>query len=199
MEPWEVEGVPWKTEAAYWSWVRGVLRAGWSRHPVKLEYIKQNRHKVKNPNPNGRVPTVWGMTCAQCKGKFPVNLNKKVKKRIEELTGEKPICIEINHKNSASSLRCKADLENFAGRLLYVTLEDLEALCQECHAIFTYAEANNLTLKEAEIFKKYIVPFKAMNASQQQEVLLAVGCIVGSNAKQRLKTYEDYIRSTKLE
>ena len=49
----------WKTESAYYTWLRGsIRRAMWSKNPVKLEFIKRNRIKIPNPNPKGRVKEV---------------------------------------------------------------------------------------------------------------------------------------------
>ena len=67
IKPWLEVGSPWKTESAFWGWVRGVLRKGWSKHPIKLEYIKRNRRRIKNPTGNPRFPEVWGMNCTVCK------------------------------------------------------------------------------------------------------------------------------------
>ena len=168
--PWEVSGVPWKTESAYWGWVRGVLRKGWSRHPVKLEFIKKFRKKVPNPNPNGRVSEVWGMQCNHCKGDFAMPIAKKTKDKILKDFGVKVVCIEINHKNAASSLKCKEDLEGFAGRLLYVNFDDLEPLCKECHDVYTYMERHGGTFEEVVDIKK-VIEFGKLPVGEQKSQL----------------------------
>ncbi len=194
MEPWEVQGVPWKTEAAYWSWVRGVLRKGWSRHPVKLEYIKQNRHKIPNPNPNGKAATIWGMTCASCSNDFPVSMAKKTRDRVKAEYNTDIVCIEINHKNAASSLRCKEDLEGFAGRLLYVNLDDLEPLCKTCHGIHTYAERMGITFEEA-VIEKEVIAFGKLKIKEQKSILAEHYTEVeDGNEKARKQAYRQYLK-----
>ena len=41
----------WKTESAFMSWLRGGIRRMWSKHPVRIEFMKQNRTRI----PNGQI------------------------------------------------------------------------------------------------------------------------------------------------
>lgn len=166
------------------NFVRGVLRRGWSRHPVKLEYIKRNRIKVPNPNPNGRVEKVWGMECNMCKGHFPMPVDKKVRKRIEDATGEKLVVIEINHISEAGTMTCKEDIGRFAANLLFVNLEDLEPLCQTCHGIVSYSQKEGVSIEEARATKKAIQIEKEKRVNESLEEL---GITAASNAKLRRK------------
>lgn len=192
VKPWEVEGVHWKSESQYWSWVRSILRKGWSRHPVKLSYIKINRIKVPNPNPNGRVEEVWGMECRQCKGKFPLPVPSKTRSKIEELNGVPLNTIEINHKSQAGRLQSKEDLGIFSSNLLYVCLDDLESLCQKCHRIESYSQRHNISLEEARLNKEVI---KIMNTKKDKEHLKELGLVPESNAKKRKQQLIDYYMS----
>ena len=54
----------WKTESAFMSWLRGGIRRMWSKHPVRIEFMKQNRIRIPNPNKNGKAKEVWGGVCA---------------------------------------------------------------------------------------------------------------------------------------
>ena len=45
----------WKTESAFMSWLRGGIRRMWSKHPVRIEFMKQNRIRIPNPNKNGKA------------------------------------------------------------------------------------------------------------------------------------------------
>ena len=191
--PWQVEGVPWKTEASYWSWVRGILRKGWSRHPVKIQFINKHRKQVPNPNPDGNKPTVWGMTCNNCKEDFPNNIPKATKDRILAKHGIKVVTIEINHKNAASSLRSKEDLGNFASKLFYVTFDDLEPLCKPCHDIFSYMEKNYVTYEEAKIMKEAVGICNVKG--DDKKWLLDNGITPESNAAKRRKQIENKLRS----
>lgn len=182
IKPWQVKGVPWKTESAFWSWVRGVLRKGWSRHPVKLEYIKENRIKVPNPNPNGRVSEVWGMVCRQCNAKVPMSVDRKTRKRIEQSTGKELVTVEINHKTASGSLRSKEDLGYFAAKLLFVNFEDLEPLCQTCHRNYTHAERQGISYEESVIQKKVI---NLIKEKKDKQFLVSKGITPAGNAKGR--------------
>lgn len=156
MKPWEIPGLPWDTEAKFLSWIRGILRKGWSRHPVKLEYIKRNRIKVPNPNPNGRNETVWGMECAKCKGHFSLAVPIKTRNRIKKEHGFDVVTIEIDHKAQAGSLKSSEDIGSFAYRLFYVTFDDLQPLCQNCHSVVTLSQKLGLSEEQALAEKQAI-------------------------------------------
>lgn len=193
--PWELEGVPWKNESQFMNFVRGVLRKGWSRHPVKLEYVKRNRIKVPNPNPNGRVEKVWGMECNMCKGYFPMPVDRKTRARIEDATGEKLVVIEINHINEAGAMTSKEDIGRYAANLLFVNFEDLEPLCQECHSIVSYSQKEKVSIEEARVQKKVIQIIKEKRVN---EVLEGLGIKPESNSKKRRKQLVDaFMKETK--
>ena len=193
MTPWEQVPYIWKTESAFMSWVRGGLRAGiWAKHPIKLEYIKLNRIKVKNPNPNGRVATVWGMECERCKGHFPCTLPKKLKTSLKA-QGLNSDTIQIDHKNPAGSLKTKEDVGDFAGRLAWVTFEDLRPLCKGCHDIITYAEKNNVSEAEA-VCQKAAIVCCGWAISEQKEFLLKEGFSDVGNATSRRLAFVEYYR-----
>lgn len=169
-EPWTLPGVPWKTESAFYGWIRGILRKGWSRHPVKLEYIKQNRKRIPNPNVNGRVSEVWGMTCQQCGNDFV------------------QAQIEIDHLNPASSLRCKGDIQGFVERLLFITFDDIEAVCLDCHTIRTLSQKQGISLERARAEKTAI---RLQKEKQDVQWLKENGIIPASNsAKRRVQIVE---------
>lgn len=139
-KPWEVAGTPWKTESAFWSWVRGVLRKGWSRHPVKVEYIKAQRRKIINPNPktSKRFPEVWGVTCECCK---------------EEVLQSNS---EVDHLNQSGSLRGISDIQGFVERMFLVDFSVLRIVCKPCHKIISHAQNEGLTFEEAKLDKQVI-------------------------------------------
>jgi hypothetical protein len=138
-EPWKVAGVPWKSEAAFWSWVRGVLRKGWSKHPVKLEYIKQHRKRIPNPKPSKRFPEVWGMTCEICK-KDTVQTE-----------------IEIDHiAETGGKFTCLDDIKSYAEHLFMVDFSCLRALCKPCHRIVSHSQNTGMSFEEAKLEKQVI-------------------------------------------
>ena len=128
----------WKTESSFMSWLRGGIRRIWAKHPVKLDFIKQNRVKIPNPNPNGRVKTVWGGKCA--------------------LTGEYFVLneLECDHKVGNSSLKSVEDIQSFVEGVLLVTADDLQLVSKEAHKIKSYAEKQGISFEEAKIEKEVI-------------------------------------------
>lgn len=129
----------WKSESAFMSWIRGGIRRSlWNRHPVKLEFIKNKRQRIPNPNPRGKVKEVWGGTCA--------------------LTGE--VCVianlEVDHKTGGHSLRTIEDIRAFIEGIVFITEKDLQFVSKSAHKIKSYAEKEGLTFEEARIVKQAI-------------------------------------------
>lgn len=135
---WELYPEIWKTESAFMSWLRGGIRRIWSKHPVKLEFIKQNRVKIPNPKPNARAKEVWGGKCA--------------------LTGEYFVLneLECDHKEGNVSLKSVDDIQTFVEGILIVSLEDLQLVSKEAHKIKSYAEKQGISFEEAKIEKEVI-------------------------------------------
>lgn len=136
---WEIYPHIWKTESAFMSWIRGGIRRSlWNRHPVKLEFIKQNRIKIPNPNPKGKVDKVWGGVCA--------------------LTGETHVIanLEVDHQKGNHSLQTLKDIEQFISGIVNITLEDLQFVSKEAHKIKSYAEKQCISFEEAKAEKTAI-------------------------------------------
>ena len=129
----------WKTESAYMSWLRGGIRRYlWSKNPVKLEFIKQNRVKIPNPNPKGKVKEVWGGVCALTGNIFPI--------------GD----MEVDHKEGNHSLKTLDDLVPFVKGIVMITLDDLQFVSKEAHKIKSYAEKQGISFEEAKVEKEVI-------------------------------------------
>lgn len=148
---WELYPNEWKTESAFMSWIRGgVRRSLWNRHPVKLNFIRNNRIRIPNPNPRGRVAEVWGGVCA--------------------LTGE--VCVadnlEVDHKVGNHSLRKLDDLQSFMEGIVVITEDDLQFVSKEAHRIKSHAEKNNMTFEEARVHKEVL---KIMKEKVDKEYL----------------------------
>lgn len=145
LEPWKEEGSPWKSEAEFLAWVRGVLRRGWSKHPIKLEFIKKNRKRIKNPNPKNaaRFPEVWGMTCAMC---------KKDKAQAE---------IEIDHiSDKGGTFKKLEDAVEYMRHLFMVNFSKMRSVCKPCHKIVSHSQKMGVSFEEAEIQKRVIAVMK---------------------------------------
>ena len=128
----------WKTESAFMSWLRGGIRRMWSKHPVRIEFMKQNRIRIPNPNKNGKVKEVWGGVCA--------------------LTGEltPQTSLEVDHKKGNHSLRSIDDIQSFVESILLVTFDDLQLVSKDAHKIKSYAEKHNMTFEQAKVYKEVI-------------------------------------------
>ena len=137
-KPWTVKGVPWKTEAAFYGWVRGQLRRGWSRHPVKNQYLQSLRFKKQNTK--GRA--VWHITCELCK-EDNVMAN-----------------IEVDHIIPSGKFTSVSDIEGFVHRLYWVTFDTIQCLCKECHRNVTYAQSKGISVEEAKFARLVIQVMK---------------------------------------
>ena len=129
INPWEKYPNIWKTESSWWSYIRGCLRKAWNRHPVKLEFIKNNRVRVINTDTGNEV---WGGKCNRCKKEYASKH------------------LQVDHIVPAGSLKANKDIQGFVERLLFVGEDDLQFLCKQCHRIITYSERYDVSLEEAE-------------------------------------------------
>lgn len=139
-KPWEQCPHIWKTEAQFWTFVRGVLRKGWSKHPLKLEFIKTNRKRIINPVEKNRkrFPECWGMTCDICKTDTVQNM------------------IEIDHIGEGSSFTGLHDVEKYIAHLFLVDYDSLRAVCKPCHKIENQRQRKGISFEEAAIEKEVI-------------------------------------------
>lgn len=136
----EKYGHIWKSEATFMSYLRGGFRKGvWMRHPVKLEFIKNNRVRIPNPNPRGRVDTVWGGECGVCKDMF---IQSK---------------LQVDHiREYSASLRKIKDIQSFVETISLVVESDLQFICKDCHDATSYSQKNGCSLEDARVRKKHI-------------------------------------------
>lgn len=140
-QPWVEYPHIWKTESAFLSFIRGGIRRHlWSKNPIKLEFMKENRVSIPNTNPKSmkRFPTVAGGRCECCGGLF---------KQTE---------LEVDHRTGEHSLKSLDDLQAFVEGIVLVRKSDLALLCKPCHKIKTYAERYGLTIEEAGPIKQAI-------------------------------------------
>lgn len=130
----------WKTKASLMSYLRGGLRRScWMKHPVKLEFIKNNRERIPNPNPRGKVPEVWGGRCNLCKDLF---VQSK---------------LAVDHvREFSASLKDIKDIQTFVELISIVTEDDLQFVCKECHDTISYSQKHSCSFEEARVRKKHI-------------------------------------------
>ena len=130
----------WKTKASLMSYLRGGLRRScWMKHPVKLEFIKNNRERIPNPNPRGKVPEVWGGRCNVCKNLF---VQSK---------------LAVDHvREFSASLKDIEDIQTFVELISLVIEDDLQFVCKDCHDNISYSQKQGCSLEEARVRKKHI-------------------------------------------
>ena len=179
-KPWELKETPWKTEAAFWSYIRGGLRkALWNRNPIKILYMKSVRFKAplgvkSKKNPTGMV---WAYNCEHCGGIFRQD------------------AIEVDHKISAGSLKGLKDLHIFVERLAMVSPDDLRILDKKCHKVYSYADSLGVSFEEAEL-RKEIIDLRRGGVSSVKEFLLSEGFVTKeiNNEANRKLCFEVYIK-----
>lgn len=121
------------------AWLRGGIRRSlWNRHPVKLEFIKNHRIRIPNPNPRGRVSEVWGAVCALTGDVVPLNN------------------AEVDHIVGNHSLQTFSDIASFIHNIAFVAESDLQFVSKEAHKIKSYAEKQGISFEEAKAIKQAI-------------------------------------------
>lgn len=130
----------WRTNAEFFSWVRGGVRDGlWNRHPVKIKLLNKKRIKIPNPNPKGRVKTVWGATCDFCEKQYVIK------------------DIQVDHIHGGNyTLKSIEDVQAFFENIVLVSESDLRLLCKYCNSCFSYAARQGISIEEAIIEKESI-------------------------------------------
>lgn len=135
-EPWLLYPHIWKTKGAWFSWLRGGIRRSlWNKSPIKLEYIKNNRKRIPNPNPKGKVTTVWGGMCELCKKDFVIAQ------------------LDVDHKQGNHSLNELSDIQNFIENIVLTTENDLQFACKSCHKIKNQQERKGISFEMASYEK----------------------------------------------
>lgn len=166
---WEIYPTIWKSESAFLSYIRGGIRRHlWSKSPVKLEFLKRARKRIKNPVAKNLKahPTVWGGTCESCGKDYALK------------------DMEVDHKTGEHSLRCVEDIQKFVEGIVFVTHEDLALLCKPCHKAKTYSERSGMSIEDAIIEKQAIAICKG-NAAQVKAWIAAFGVVPGKTIKER--------------
>lgn len=131
----------WKNESALINYIRGGLRAGlWAKNPIKLKFIKENRERIPNPNPRGKVDTVWGGRCNVC-----ANLFAQQELQVDHIRSD---------FNKLSSLD---GLQEYIENMALVTKSELQLVCKPCHGIISHSQRKGISFDEAKIEKEIIL------------------------------------------
>ena len=181
--PWEQLPDVWKTEAAYFQWLRGQMRKAWSRHPIKNAYKLGRRTRAavgkKMDKATQQPCIVWALPCDQCGHVFPQSE------------------VEVDHIIRAGSFKCWADCERWLMALMQICFDDLQLLCKPCHKIKSYAETHNMSFQHAAAEKAAIAWLKATPVPMQIKFLIGKGCSAAEckTLKLRRKLYVLYFNT----
>lgn len=110
------------TKSRYFGFIRGLLRSGFSRYPVKHAVKVESRRKKKNSKR-------FEYQCASCNKWFP---NSQT---------------EVDHIEPAGSLKEYSDLPRFVENL-FCEPDNLQVLCKPCHHKKTQDERKKRMAKD---------------------------------------------------
>lgn len=133
-QPWELNPKIWKTEAAFWNYLRGGIRQIWSRYPAKLAWKEQ---QVVDPPPGytGRAKKLG--KCHYCGEMFAKSH------------------LEVDHVDQAGTCNSWETAGEFLRALLDCN-DNWVLACKPCHKIKSYAEREGINFAEALLEKRVI-------------------------------------------
>ena len=176
-KPWEEYPEFWKTEAAFWAYLRGALRRGlWEKSPIKLDF----KNKTCHPPPSdytGRAKS--GAFCALT----------------GEFTGKSKT--EVDHVIGNKSLSCWEDVLPFIFHLV-PPKGSLQLVDKEAHKIKSYAEKMNISFEEAVLVKQSIAWEKEVKGVTKQRKWLASKGVENTSSlkgKDIRNAYIEYLKS----
>jgi len=167
-QPWQDEGVPWKSEKEYLTWLRGSVRRIWSRHPTKIAYKQSRRYKA----PVGRYgKDVWVSDCEMC--------------------GKQSRDCEVDHLDGGYGFHDWMTFTDWAKRILWVTFDDIRELCKDCHEAVTLSQRLGISLEDAKIEKQVIA---LMKQKADKVWLITHGVKPASNADKRREQVREILK-----
>lgn len=188
-KPWQWEASIWKTEAAYWSWVRSQFRSIWSDWPAKNDYLNKAAIQIpvldKDGNPciiktgvnKGKLKTVKGYKC-EATGK----LIKASKPK-----GQRWANYNVDHIESAGSCTNGLEAVIYFFRLL-TSQDNMQILDTEHHKILTHMEKKGFATFEEAKFDKELISKTNQKIPVQKKELLEAGFTeedISNNDKRR--------------
>lgn len=160
----------WKTESAYFSYLRGCIRLAWVKNPVKLKLLNKRKKQIPNPNygkPRNTKKTVMGSTCEICLKDYP---NK---------------FIQVDHISGGNySLRSIEDIQKFFESICIVTEDELRLVCVDCHGCLTYAAKEGVSFEQAKVIK-HVISLDKDNKVLDSLNDLGISCIPTTKIKRK--------------
>lgn len=174
MNPWQspLGSKIWKSSTQFMTFLRGCLRLGWKRHPLRIAVLNAARYQIPNPNPKGKKETVWGFDCACCGKTFVISEG------------------QVDHIQPAGKLNSVEDVQGFVERLLFVTEDDLRLVCKGCNNALAMADKQGISYELALCTKKAI---QIQKDKQDISFLKEKGIVPESNATKRRQQIIDYL------
>jgi 5-methylcytosine-specific restriction endonuclease McrA len=126
----------WKTEAQYWSWLRGSLRRLWSDYPLRKQWKASQLRKITQEEKDSKLyhPSTKNLgLCVYCN---------------TWLAGSK---LECDHVQPSDGCTTKGTAESFLWHCGGGTGEDWVLACKPCHTIKSLADKRGITFEEARI------------------------------------------------
>lgn len=178
-DPWKDKNTIWKTQSAYFTWVRGVLREGWQKYPIKANFKNSVCRKITPiEKDSGRYhgSTKYLGQCAYCGEWFP-----KSKLQVDHI------------KDSESGCKDYESAQQFMWHCLAAPSENLCLACVPCHKIKTYAERQGISFEQAA-YAKYMIAVKKLSREEQIVDLFEKGYSKEQvrEASSRLECYEEW-------
>ena len=160
----------WKTESAYFSYLRGCIRLAWVKNPVKLKLLNKRKKQIPNPNygkPRNTKKTVMGATCEICLKDYPMKF------------------IQVDHITGGNySLRSVGDIQGFFESICIVTEGELRLVCLDCHGCLTYAAKEGVSFEQAKVIK-HVISLDKENKVVDKLNSIHINCIPSTKIKRK--------------
>lgn len=174
----------WKTESAYFSYLRGCIRLAWVKNPVKLKLLNKRKKQIPNPNygkPRNTKKTVMGATCEICLKDYPMKF------------------IQVDHITGGNySLRSVDDIQGFFESICIVTEDELRLVCLYCHGCLTYAAKEGVSFEEAKVIK-HVISLDKDNKVLDALKRFGVSCIPSTKIKRKALLLEILLKDLENE
>lgn len=165
LQPWEAYPKIWKSQAAFFTYLRGQLRLTWSRYPAKLKWKASHLVPVP-PGYTGRAKKLG--KCHYCGEMFAASH------------------LEVDHVHQAGSCNSWETAAEFLYNLLNCN-DNWCLSCKPCHKTKSYAEKQGLDFEEARLQKRAIEVLKKHSTKKIVEFCVKNGYNASSlsNAQKR--------------
>lgn len=138
-EPWELYPSIWKSQAAFFAYLRGGLRLIWSRFPPKLLWKKGQMTSVPPEGYVGRGKTFG--KCHYCREMFTAS------------------ALEVDHVSQAGTCNSWETSADFLHNLLDCD-DNWVLACKPCHRVKSFSDRTGTSFKQAALDKRVIAFMK---------------------------------------